>query len=144
MLWELATREEVYASLTAAQVLARVADEGLRPPVPRGCPWAAVMQACWHEDPAARPAFDLVLSSLVAIQRDLFGGSGGAFLPPTFSPPKPPAPSPVAVISEQRSRSHPPRQGMVSVEMTQPRTSKDSEPLLRPSAGYGATTGTMN
>lgn len=36
VLWELATREEVYSSLSAAQIIARVANEGLRPPVPRG------------------------------------------------------------------------------------------------------------
>jgi hypothetical protein len=42
------------------KVIARVANEGLRPPVPRSCPWAHIMQACWHEDPAARPTFSQV------------------------------------------------------------------------------------
>jgi len=69
VLWELATRDEVYAGLSAAQVIARVANEGLRPPVPRACPWASLMEACWHEDPAARPTFGQVLSALEALQR---------------------------------------------------------------------------
>jgi len=64
VLWELATRHEVHATLTAAQIIARVANEGLRPPVPRGCPWANTMQACWHEDPAGRPSFDQILDGL--------------------------------------------------------------------------------
>lgn len=36
LLWELATREEVYAGLSAAQIIAKVANEGLRPKAPRG------------------------------------------------------------------------------------------------------------
>jgi len=36
VLWELATRKEVHAGLSAAQIIAKVANEGLRPPVPKG------------------------------------------------------------------------------------------------------------
>mmetsp|Transcript_46493 Transcript_46493/g.86722 ORF Transcript_46493/g.86722 Transcript_46493/m.86722 type:complete len:813 (-) Transcript_46493:2001-4439(-) len=68
VLWEIATREEVHAHLSAVEVLNRVAYEGLRPTVPSqtqgGCPWGNVMQACWHQDPAARPGFDQVLLAL--------------------------------------------------------------------------------
>ena len=51
VLWELATREEVYHNLSAAQIISRVANEGLRPPLPAECPWRDVMAACWAEDP---------------------------------------------------------------------------------------------
>jgi hypothetical protein len=56
--------DQVYQSLTAAQIIARVANEGLRPPVPPRCPWNHVMQMCWHEDPAARPTFEQILLEL--------------------------------------------------------------------------------
>jgi serine/threonine protein kinase len=68
VLWELATRDEVYAHLSAAQVIARVVNEGLRPPLPRTCQWASLMQQCWHEDPAARPSFEDILESLYKIK----------------------------------------------------------------------------
>ena len=55
---------QVYQSLSAAQIIARVANEGLRPPVPPRCPWNHVMQMCWHEDPAARPTFEQILVEL--------------------------------------------------------------------------------
>jgi Protein tyrosine and serine/threonine kinase len=42
------------------QIIARVANDGLRPKIPRGCPWRDVMISCWHEDPASRPAFSEV------------------------------------------------------------------------------------
>eukprot|EP00953_Heterococcus_sp_UTEX-ZZ885_P041340 21096-Heterococcus_DN1.PRE.2 len=71
LLWELATREEVHAGLSAAQIIARVANDGLRPKIPRGCPWRDVMISCWHEDPASRPAFsEYPLLSYNHIQHD--------------------------------------------------------------------------
>lgn len=83
ILWELLTREEPYASgagvggaagAGAAGGLAlayAVATQGLRPPIPAYCPaeWAALMTACWAEDPAARPSFDEVQRALAAIIR---------------------------------------------------------------------------
>jgi serine/threonine protein kinase len=39
VLWELATREEVYQGLETTQIIAKVANENLRPPVPQDCPW---------------------------------------------------------------------------------------------------------
>ncbi len=67
LLWELATRMEVHSGLTAAQIIARVAHEGLRPNVPDGCPWGHIMKACWHEDPKQRPCFDDVITDLEAV-----------------------------------------------------------------------------
>lgn len=83
ILWELLTREEPYASgagvggaagAGAAGGLAlayAVATQGLRPPIPAYCPaeWAALMTACWAEDPAARPSFDEIQRALAAIIR---------------------------------------------------------------------------
>ncbi len=71
LLWEIATRMEVHSGLTAAQIISRVAHEGLRPNVPDGCPWGHIMQVCWHEDPKQRPCFDDVITDLEAVLKDV-------------------------------------------------------------------------
>ena len=73
VLWELATREEVYAALSAAQIISRVANEGMRPPLPPGCPWNHVMEACWSEDPAHRPDFEDIFAQLTRIYETVTG-----------------------------------------------------------------------
>ena len=67
---------QVYATLTAAQIISKVANEGLRPPVPKACPWAAVMQACWRQDPEQRPPFSEILPELQRIEQTLRPGGG--------------------------------------------------------------------
>ena len=57
ILWELATREEVYHGLETTQIIAKVANENLRPPVPEDCPWKDVMVQCWAESPNDRLEF---------------------------------------------------------------------------------------
>ncbi|KAH8070043.1 protein kinase [Aureococcus anophagefferens] len=73
VLWELATREEVYGDLSAAQIISRVANEGLRPEPPQNCPWGDLMEACWAEDPVDRPGFDVIFSELNRIHEELTG-----------------------------------------------------------------------
>jgi serine/threonine protein kinase len=67
VLWEVFTRAEVYEGLSAAQIIAKVANEGLRPKVPRDCPWALIMTECWHQDASQRPGFHRVMTSLSKI-----------------------------------------------------------------------------
>jgi len=67
LLWELATRDEVYVGYSAQQIIARVANDGLRPPVPRGCPWNDIMQMCWAEDPSSRPTFERIMEWLMSL-----------------------------------------------------------------------------
>ena len=57
VLWELATREEVYKGLEAMQIIARVANDNLRPPVPQDCIWRDMMVKCWDENPHNRGNF---------------------------------------------------------------------------------------
>jgi len=57
VLWELATREEVYQGLETTQIIAKVANESLRPPVPMDCPWKDIMVKCWEENPSDRLDF---------------------------------------------------------------------------------------
>jgi len=73
ILWEVFTRQEVYEGLSAAQIIAKVAHEGLRPHVPRDCAWEAVMTACWRESPSERPSFHAVLGELSKMYQDMRG-----------------------------------------------------------------------
>ena len=74
ILWELATREEVYAGLESTQIIARVANDNLRPhPIPESsyCPWKDVMEQCWHEDPAKRLEFTEIVTALSNILENI-------------------------------------------------------------------------
>jgi len=73
ILWEMATRAEVYANLESTQIIAQVANDNLRPPVPDNCPWASMMVRCWNEDPHARPTFREIVKWLNQIKDDLNG-----------------------------------------------------------------------
>ena len=53
--------------LLAAQIIAKVAHEGLRPHVPRDCPWDSIMTSCWKQNPSERPEFQSILISLSKI-----------------------------------------------------------------------------
>jgi len=64
VLWELATREEVYQGLETTQIIAKVANESLRPPVPLDCPWKDVMVKCWEESPSNRLEFSEIVEKL--------------------------------------------------------------------------------
>jgi serine/threonine protein kinase len=67
VLWEIFTRQEVYPRLSAAQIIAKVANEGLRPQVPAGCPWEDVMRRCWRRQPEERPTFGDIIAVLSEI-----------------------------------------------------------------------------
>jgi hypothetical protein len=71
VLWEVFTRGEVYKGLSAAQIISKVANAGLRPHVPPKCPWATTMQDCWLQDPAQRPSFSTVLTVLSQVHTDV-------------------------------------------------------------------------
>ena len=64
ILWELATREEVYQGLETTQIIAKVANENLRPPVPKDCPWKEIMVKCWAENPLDRLEFSEIVEGL--------------------------------------------------------------------------------
>jgi len=61
VLWELATRQEVYQGLETTQIIAKVANESLRPPIPLDCPWEHIMVKCWEETPQDRLEFDEIV-----------------------------------------------------------------------------------
>jgi serine/threonine protein kinase len=66
VLWEVYTRQNVYKGLTATQIIAKVANEGLRPTIPLDCDekWATLMRSCWNENPVERPNFGKILEDL--------------------------------------------------------------------------------
>jgi serine/threonine protein kinase len=71
ILWELATREEVYQGLETTQIIAKVANESLRPPVPQDCPWKVIMVKCWAENPHDRLDFGEVVLKLNEIHETM-------------------------------------------------------------------------
>lgn len=77
ILWEMSTRDEVYQGLESTQIIAKVANEGLRPPVPEKCPWNDVMVNCWAEYPADRYSFNKIVTKLNSISKALDNGSNG-------------------------------------------------------------------
>lgn len=56
--WELLAGEEAYEGMTTFQVIAQVAQAGMRPTIPPDCPapLADLMQRCWAEDQQIRCA----------------------------------------------------------------------------------------
>ena len=64
VLWELATRREVYEGLESTQIIAMVANDHLRPEIPPGCPWNELMVKCWNEVPNERPQFEEIVKEL--------------------------------------------------------------------------------
>ncbi|KAL7580940.1 hypothetical protein ACA910_005757 [Epithemia clementina (nom. ined.)] len=69
VLWELATREEVYQGLETTQIIAKVANENLRPPVPEDCPWKDTMVQCWAENPNDRLEFSEIGTRLSKLSK---------------------------------------------------------------------------
>lgn len=64
ILWELATREEVYAGFDGPQIIAKVANESLRPPEPKNNPLTPLMTRCWRQNPDDRPTFKEIVEEL--------------------------------------------------------------------------------
>jgi len=71
ILWELATREEVYQGLETTQIIAKVANESLRPPVPHDCPWKHIMIRCWEENPLDRLEFNEIVDMFNEVVENL-------------------------------------------------------------------------
>ncbi len=71
ILWELATREEVYSEFESTQIIAKVANDNLRPPVPKDCPWNDLMVKCWSNEPTDRPEFTEIVAYLNKLLADM-------------------------------------------------------------------------
>jgi hypothetical protein len=57
VLWESATREEVYAGPESTQIIARNANDNLCPSPPPNNPFSPLMVKCWSENPDHRLCF---------------------------------------------------------------------------------------
>lgn len=79
VLWEVYTRQEVHEGLSAAQIIAKVANEGLRPQVPWNCLFGNVMTDCWKQDASERPSFARIMKALSQMLNKVKpeGSSGG-------------------------------------------------------------------
>ena len=80
VLWELATREEVYQGLETTQIIAKVANENLRPPVPQDCPWKDIMVKCWAENPLDRLEFSDIVQELNALVKERQAAANGTIV----------------------------------------------------------------
>lgn len=85
--WELATGDRPWRSLTPGAILQRVMMAGARPAVPLWLPPAFVrlMVSCWAQEPKDRPTFQAVAARLGAIVAD------GAILDPVRAGPAGPS-----------------------------------------------------
>ena len=70
ILWEIMTRKEVYAGLTAEQIIAKVANSDLRPTLTPNLPLRDVMASCWAHSAQARPSFSEIVQTLSLIYYD--------------------------------------------------------------------------
>ncbi|CAN0074998.1 unnamed protein product, partial [Laminaria digitata] len=66
VVWECLTRKVPWAGVTGVDNLSRAVKAGERPAVPADAPTdlASMTEACWANDPASRPTFELVLADL--------------------------------------------------------------------------------
>lgn len=73
ILWELLTRQIPYAGKNTMQVV-RSVDRGERLAIPPTCPpdYAKLINACWDNDPTARPAFTSILTTLERMRAEYF------------------------------------------------------------------------
>ncbi|GAB2282891.1 Serine/threonine-protein kinase sty17 [Dionaea muscipula] len=73
VLWELLTGELPYAHLTPLQAAVGVVQKGLRPAIPNDThpKLAALVNKCWHQDPAVRPNFSEIIKILQEINDEI-------------------------------------------------------------------------
>ena len=67
----IANRQEVYQGLETTQIIAKVANESSRPPVPQDCPWKDLMIKCWEEKPTDRLEFNEIVAELNKTSKEL-------------------------------------------------------------------------
>lgn len=77
IMWELATEQVPWDGLNAMQVVGAVGFMNQRLQIPEGLDpeWVAMMEGCWHSDPAIRPSFQDITDRLKDIQKQLSGFS---------------------------------------------------------------------
>jgi Protein tyrosine and serine/threonine kinase len=61
----------VYQGLETMQIIAKVANENLRPPVPQDCPWKDLMVKCWAENPLDRLDFIQIVETLTELKAEV-------------------------------------------------------------------------
>jgi serine/threonine protein kinase len=73
VLWELLSRQQPYAGMTPVQAAFAVARQNMRPRLPSYVPKsvAALIKACWNQNPRARPTFERIIQSLETILESL-------------------------------------------------------------------------
>lgn len=77
ILWELLTMQQPWSGLGPAQVVGAVAFQNRRLPIPKDTSpeLAALVEACWDDDPRQRPSFSSIVDTLKKLLKALLGGS---------------------------------------------------------------------
>ncbi|KAG0497048.1 hypothetical protein HPP92_001449 [Vanilla planifolia] len=77
MMWELLSGKLPYEYLTPLQAAVGVVQKCLRPTIPRNThpKLTALLETCWHQDPAMRPDFSEILDTLNLILKEVQDGS---------------------------------------------------------------------
>ncbi|GBG29980.1 Protein kinase, putative [Hondaea fermentalgiana] len=72
VLWEICAREEPYDGRPGIDTAIEVAQNGLRPRIPKSCPGAyrRLMESAWSHDPRDRPNMEQVLERLFEMGKD--------------------------------------------------------------------------
>lgn len=75
VLWELCALQKPFAGMSVSDHYREVITGGLRPPLDPRWPTALqhLLQACWHEDPDARPS---ILEAKEVLRRIFVAGGG--------------------------------------------------------------------
>jgi hypothetical protein len=68
VLWELLVKKLPYTGMESTEIVAQVAMNDIRPPIPPTCPapLRALIEICWLRDPTARPSFRQILEQMLS------------------------------------------------------------------------------
>eukprot|EP01036_Dinobryon_divergens_P038249 gene38249-50178_t len=75
MIWQMARDQVPYKGMNKAEFLQRIAIKGERPKADKSWPsgFTALLEACWHSDPAMRPSFESVTAYIDALSENKSG-----------------------------------------------------------------------
>ena len=66
--WQVLTQQEPYKGINFMQLVPKIVQEQLRPPLsPQTEPYNSLLQSAWQDDPSGRPSFQAIVTQLKAL-----------------------------------------------------------------------------